>query len=289
MSIRSILVPIDGTEASSPALNAAFAAGRDMNAHVEVLHVRADPKDVVPLLGEGMSGAMIEDMFTLAEKETADRAAEARRMFDEACADGVPITEMAASGDEGTGISAAWIEETGREDEIVSSRGRLVDLIIASRSSPESNASSTLTLNAALFESGHPVLLAASSTPVFGGRAAIAWNGSTQAARAVTAAIPFLKRASGVTILTADSDKTSGDVIPALMAYLSWHGVTTEARTSSPEGRQVGEVMLKECTDLGADLLVMGAYTHSRMRQLILGGVTRYILAEARIPVFMAH
>lgn len=293
MSIRTILVPFDGTEAAKPALETALAVGREIDAHVEVVHVSVDAKDMVPLLGEGMSGAMIEEMLALAEKESAGRAKKARRMFDEACAGAVPIVEPPAEGAGQAGFSVTWAEQTGREDEIIGNRSRSVDLVIVARTTPDSDASAALTLKAALFESGHPVLVAtataAGTAPVLGTRVAIAWNGSVQAARAVTAAIPFLRRAGGVTILTADSIRTSVDVVPALIDYLGWHGVAAEARTSSPAGRHVGEVMLKECVELGAELLVMGAYTHSRMRQLILGGVTRYVLAEAKIPLFMAH
>ncbi len=293
MSIRTILVPFDGTEAAKPALETALAVGREIDAHVEVLHVSVDARDVVPLLGEGMSGSMIEEMFGLAEKEAADRLKKARRMFDEACAGTVPTVEPPPEGSPEAGFSVTWAERTGREDEIVGNRGRLADLVVVARTTPDSDASAALTLKAALFECGHPVLVAtaqeAGAAPVLGTRVAIAWNGSAQAARAVTAAIPFLQRASGVTILTADSVATSVDVVPALIDYLAWHGVAAEARTSSPAGRHVGEVMLKECVDLGAGMLVMGAYTHSRMRQLILGGVTRYVLAEAKIPLFMAH
>lgn len=289
MSIRTILVPFDGSEASKPALDTALAVGRKIDAHVDVLHVSVDARDVVPLLGEGMSGAMIEEMFGLAEKEAADRLEKARRMFDEACAGAVPMVEQPPEGAGEVGFSVTWSEQTGREDEIIGNRGRLADLVVVARTMPDSTASAAQILNTALFESGHPVLVAAGSAPVLGTRVAIAWNGSAQAARAVTASIPFLQRAGGVTILTADSAATSVDVVPALIDYLAWHGVAADARTSSAAGRHVGEVMLKECVDLGAEMLVMGAYTHSRMRQLILGGVTRYVLAEAKIPLFMAH
>ena len=86
MSIKTILVPVDGTEAARPALETAFAVAKEFSAHVDVLHVSADPKDAVPLLGEGMSGAMIEEMIEYAEKESGERAASARRMFDDQCA-----------------------------------------------------------------------------------------------------------------------------------------------------------------------------------------------------------
>ena len=86
---------VDGTDAARSALQTAFAAGQQFSAHVDALHVSADPKDAVPLLGEGMSGAMIEEMIQYAEKEAAERAASGRRMFDEQCArDSVSVSTM---------------------------------------------------------------------------------------------------------------------------------------------------------------------------------------------------
>ena len=108
-------------------------------------------------------------------------------------------------------------------------------------------------------------------------------------ARAVAAAIPLIQRSEGVVILSADSDKTSSDIAPKLADYFNWHGVTAEIRSMKESGAQIGAALLAESAVVGADMLVMGAYTHSRMRQLILGGVTRHILAEATLPVLMAH
>ncbi len=288
MGIRTILVPLDGSEASKPAVETAFMVGRDLAAHLKVLHMRADPKDAVPLLGEGMSGTMIEEMIELAETEGAKRAAKARAIFDGLCSEhGIPVVDEPALTDK---VSASWTEDTGREDEATAWRGRLVDLIVVGRPTSQSDGTSTMTLNAALFETGRPVLVAPSSAPgALGRKVAISWNGSSQAARAVSAALPYITRSDGVVILTVESDRTSASAAPELAAYLAWHGVRAETKIFSPTNRSVGAALLEECAGIGADLLVMGAYTHSRMRQLILGGVTRHVLAEAAVPLFMAH
>ncbi|MCH7937805.1 MAG: universal stress protein [Proteobacteria bacterium] len=90
--------------------------------------------------------------------------------------------------------------------------------------------------------------------------------------------------------MTVSSERTSAARAPELAEYLEWHGISAATRTFDSEGRKlIGAPLLKECADAGVDLLVMGAYTHSRMRQLILGGVTRHVLEEAAIPLFMAH
>src|SRR3989338_1820652 len=108
MAIRKILVLLDGSDAAKPALDAAFMAGRNFCAHVDVVHVRSDPRDILPLLSDDVSGLMVEDMISLADKEAGERAIRARRMFDEICARyAVAVTDEAANRN---AISASWIE-----------------------------------------------------------------------------------------------------------------------------------------------------------------------------------
>ncbi|MBC8269873.1 MAG: universal stress protein [Rhodospirillaceae bacterium] len=287
MSIKTILVPIDGTEVSRTALDTALLLGRDLAAHVDVLHVATDPKDAVPLLGEGMSAAIIEEMIQLAEREATERTARAEAMFEDARSRfGLAAQESPPSGEDG---SAALVKMTGREDVLCAEKGRLVDMVVAARPTEKSDASLAMTINAAIFETGRPVLIAPPHLPeMIGGKIAISWNGSAEASRAVAAAMPLITRAQSVTILTAENDKTSSTVAAELVTYFAWHGVSADSR-NLPGGSQVGEVLLEDCKTIGADLLVMGAYTHSRMRQLILGGVTKHVLANAELPVLMAH
>ncbi|MBL6931430.1 MAG: universal stress protein [Rhodospirillales bacterium] len=287
MSIKTILVPVDGTETSRAALDVAFMVGRDLVAHVDVLHVATDSKDAVPLLGEGMSAAIIEEMIQLAENESSERTARAVAMYEDARNRfGLDAQEAPPLGDGG---STALIQCVGREDEMTAARGRLADLVVATRPTAQSEATLTMTINAALFETGRPVLVAPPKTPeTLGKKIAVSWNGSAEASRAVAAAMPLIVRSQGVVIMTAENDRTLSEVAPELATYFAWHGVNAEIR-SLPGGSQVGHVLLEDCLAVGADLLVMGAYTHSRMLQLILGGVTKHVLASAELPVLMAH
>ena len=288
MPIRTILAPIDGTEAAKPVLDAAFTVGRDLMAHIDVLHVRADSKNAVPLLGEGMSGAMIEEMIDLAEKEASGRAKSARSMFESLSErHAVPVAESAPGPD---GASVAWIEETGREDEVTAQRGRLADLIVIARPTPDMDVTSRMTLNAAIRETGRPVLVVPPEPPrSLGRKVAVAWNGSAEAARAVRLAMDVISRAEEVAVLTVEGERTSSARATEFAAYLAWHGITAQIRTLEFAERFAGEKLLKACGDMGADLLVMGAYTQSRVRQLILGGVTRHVLEVAELPVVMAR
>ncbi|NQV46274.1 MAG: universal stress protein [Rhodospirillaceae bacterium] len=288
MTIRTILVPVDGSEASRPALQAAFTLGRDLGAYVCALHVNVDSKDAVPLLGEGMSAAIIEEMIQLSEKDSQERAAKAKAMFDEMCASmSMPLSERPPASE---GASAELTNVTGHEDEVMALKGRLSDLIVQARPTEKSDASATMTINASLFETGRPVLMAPPSPPArIGHKIAVSWNGSAEASKAVAAAMPLIRKAHNVVVLTVESDKVPSGIAPELVDYFARHGVATEVKTLAASGSQVGEAVLAECKAMGADLLVMGAYTHSRMRQLILGGVTRHVLENAEIPVLMAH
>ena len=288
MPVKTILVPVDGTDASGRCLDAAIHVAKMHTAHVEVFHVRSDPKDAVPLLGEGMSGAMIEEMIDLAEKEANDRSGRARRLYDAALkAHDIPEVETPQRS---STAAASWVEVVGREDEAVAVRARLADLSVIARPTPEGDLPTSMTLNAALFETGRPVLVV---PPVpfkpFGKTMAISWNGSAESARAVAAGIVYLTLANTVLAMAVHSARTPPTAARGLGEYLAWHGIPAVAEPIEPEGRAVGEAVLAYCADHGVDMLVMGAYTHSRVRQLILGGVTRHVLENAQIPLLMAR
>ncbi|MBC7950619.1 MAG: universal stress protein [Rhodospirillaceae bacterium] len=283
---KTILVPVaDGASAVSP-LDTAFRLAALFGAHVVGLHVRNDPTSAVPLVGEGMSGGMVEEMMTVAERQSAERAAAARAGFDAACTrHGVTLSNVPVAGP-----SAQWEDMTGREEEAVAWRGRLSDLVVMGRPTEGAEMPSLLTLNAALMESGKPLLLAPPKAPAVVGRSvAVAWNGSAEAGRAVAFALPLMKRAETVTILSiAEDNRTVSASAGELAAFLSWHGITAQCKVVHG-GPHAGNILLEQCNAAGADMLVMGAYTHSRLRQLILGGVTRHVLNHADIACLMCH
>ncbi|MAH84272.1 MAG: hypothetical protein CBB68_07985 [Rhodospirillaceae bacterium TMED8] len=287
MTYRTILVSIDNSDSAHKTLSLAFSIAKASGAHVTVIHVRSDPKDTVPLLGEGMSVAMIEDMIEVSEREGMAGAIKAQDIFNTFVHDfGAIVSETPKN----SGFSACLIEEIGREDEALASHGKLVDLIFAPRPTEDSEVAVNLALNAALFETGRPVLVVPpSGNTDFGKNIVISWNGSPQSSRAVASAMPILRQANTVTIFTVASDQISSDRIPALSEYLAWHGVQSNTEKILGPTHSVGPKLLEEISRVKADLLIMGAYTHSRVRRLILGGVTRHILEGAPIPVMMAH
>jgi nucleotide-binding universal stress UspA family protein len=288
MAIRKLLLPLTGTAAGEAALAAALSIARLWNAHVLALHVRVDSRDVAPLAGEGLSGAMIEEMMTATERESLARAQAVRTLFENfVTAHQVRVGEPALGEHVAT---ASFAAVTGREEDLVAQQARIADLTVVPHPEAAEDVSSSDALHAVLFDSGRPVLIAPKTAPeAIGKRICIGWNGTAESAAAVMAAIPWLQRAEAVRILTADEYQRRGPAAPDLADYLALHDIAAEVATFRPVDREVGAGMLRAAEEFAADLLTMGAYSHSRLRQLILGGVTRHVLEHARLPVMMCR
>jgi nucleotide-binding universal stress UspA family protein len=145
------------------------------------------------------------------------------------------------------------------------------------------------TFEAALFESGRPVLVVPQRVgQTLGDNVLIAWNGSTETARTVALAMPILKKAQRITVVSVEGGMVPGPSGPQLAQSLATAGLSVEHKHVTDRQRSAGEVILATAASLGADFLVKGAYTQSRLRQMIFGGQTRHILAEANLPVLFA-
>jgi nucleotide-binding universal stress UspA family protein len=274
MTIKTILVLADGGDGTAATLTAAVGVARRFSASLDVLHVRADVETMVPVIGEGMSGAMVEQMMAAMQQTVESRSDRAKAAYETVCA--------AAAG-----VQAVWRESTGRETDIVASAGRLVDLIIIGKPDAESETPLAATLDAALFDTGRPVLVA-TAVAAIGNRIAIAWNGSAQAARVVAGSLPFLRLADQVTVLTVGDIGRSASATD-LVAYLGRHDVRAAHEALTADHATVGATLLAYVGRSQIDLLVMGAYGHSRLREMILGGATRHVLAATTVPILMAH
>jgi len=288
MAIRTMLAPLGGAEDDDTFLDTVFGLAKRYGAHADVLQVVLDPRDAVAFVGEGMTAAMIEQIMAAAEKEGGSRASRANEQFDRAVGKfGALVRE-----DPGPGFSVRLFRRTGREDEQVAERGRLADLIIAGHPGKPPRAAPSFTLDACLRETGRPVLVLPLPAPppeAFGKRIAIAWNGSTEAGRALRAAMPFLEQAESVSILTVEEGSTVTPTGDNVVRYLGWCGVkaTTVAVPTDPAG--AGKALMAAVVASNADMLIMGAYTRGQMRRLIFGGVTAEVLAQITVPVIMVH
>ena len=177
---------------------------------------------------------------------------------------------------------------TGRQPEEIERRGRLADVIVIPHPSLIEGDESA-SMDAALFGSGRPVVFAPGEVkPGFGKKMAVAWDGSREGAAAASAALPLLKAAEEVVVITAREDE---DVMEpsSLARYLAGHGIKVKTWAYTPGSESIAAGLLEQAEHAGADCLVMGAYGHSRLRERILGGATEGILENAKIAVLMKH
>lgn len=292
MGYRRILLPLTGTAAGESALATALTAARIWGAHVHCLHVRVDARDVAPLAGEGLSGAMIEEMMAATERESGERAGRVRELFEKFTSGlgGVTLADNPSTAAKTEGPTLSFESIAGREEDVVAQQSRLYDLAVVPHPEAGEDVSSSDALHAILFDSGRPVLIAPRQPPAtIGTRICVAWNGTAESAAAVAAALPWLHQASAVRILCSDEYQRRGPAAEGIQAYLRWHSIEAEVVPFKPQTRDVGAGLLGAVRDFKADLLSMGAYSHSRLRQLILGGVTRHVLENSDIPVLMCR
>jgi nucleotide-binding universal stress UspA family protein len=281
------LLAVVGDGNAAPVLETALMAAQRFNSHIVGLHSLTTEYAVV--FGGEMGFSISSEVDRTLEREGHDRREQARRLFREYMnAKGVPIGSMAPGHN---GPSASWREEDGRQNAVVGMIGRVYDLIVVEQ--PEKLASiAEATLEDALFESGRPVLMVPKrSPPTLGEVVAVAWNGSTETAVTVAMGMPFLKQAKRVVVVSVGPQHMPepGPDGEELASALERHGLEVSLRTAYGRQKAQGESFLKEAMEAGADLLLKGAYTQSRIRQMIFGGGTRHIIMEAKIPVLMAR
>lgn len=278
--MKTILVPTEPNAAMQSTLATALSVARDFNSYVEGFAVRVAVPTVVAMdVAPSASLAFFEE-------ENAEAARVSRDLFERFMRE----HGVAPSRRPGEAPSYGWLDDAPAGDNYVGHRGRVFDLIVIGRPSDDPQGPHMSTFEAALFESGRPVLLAPPSPPAHLGRnILIAWNCSTEQARATAFAMPFLARAERVTILTVDGATVTGPSGEEMAANLTLHGIAAATETLSGDNRSAGPMILERARALGCDLIVKGAYTQSRLRQLIFGGTTRHLLTHAELPVLTAH
>jgi nucleotide-binding universal stress UspA family protein len=279
MSLKNILVHVDDSAQCKQRLDVACDLARQHGAHLSAIYVVP-----FPFIPAGMAAGYVPESF-IAEQEEFEReqAKKAKDLFDK---------HMATAG-----IAAEWRQGEGSFAGVVSMNARYADLAILSQFDSSSGGGyERLELPADVaLSAGRPVLV----VPYIGaGRSIgtnilVGWNASREATRAVNDALPLLERANKVTILAVDPERGidgQGEVPGADIAlHLARHGVKAEASQTATGDIDIGDVLLSRAADLGADLIVIGAYGHSRMREFVMGGVTRHLLQHMTVPVLMSH
>lgn len=278
MSFKDLVVHVDSSKHCRTRLKLAAGVARDFGAHLTGLYAMA-PMNISPFLADQFSPEVLDEMHA----RSAQQRDRARELFEECAGRAEP--------------SADWLEVRGDPTEALTMYARYADLAVLGQVDPDEVGSGVRfdLPEHVVTATGRPTLMVpyAGTFETLGERVLVAWNASAQAARAVHDALPLLARAKRVVIVAVrpeTGDPGHKDVSSAEIArHLARHGVRARASHIEADDIAVGDSLLSRAADDGADLLVMGVYGHSRLRELVLGGVSRRLFDHMTIPVFMAH
>jgi nucleotide-binding universal stress UspA family protein len=281
MSYKDLLVVLDSNASARERIEIAVALAERFSAHLIGLYPLPMPE--APRHFGYFDPALLNPFFEELRARARDAADETRNVFER-------IASL-------RGVSAEWREIPEGADADPALHARYADLTILGQLDPDSGKPETFRPRPeqVTLASGRPILVVpyVGNFPSLGRRVVIGWNASQEAARAVSGAMPLLTAADIVTVLTVDpreGPRAHGELPGAdISLHLARHGVKAEIERTVSADLPVGEVLLSRAADLGADLLVMGAYGHSRARELLLGGATRSLLRSMTLPVLMSH
>jgi nucleotide-binding universal stress UspA family protein len=278
--MKSILVPVEEHRLIQPVLETALLLGRALDGYLEGMAITPN---LPPYIASDIA---VGDLSFLDPEMQRQRAEASRRLFETfMTTHGVPRTDTGPSG-----LCFGWRGGDLAEDDFVGHYARAFDLTVLGQPSDQANQPRPSTVEAALFESGRPILLVPATVPTsLGTTVVIAWNRSTETARTVALAMPLLARAQRIVVVDFEDWGVSGPSAQDLSRTLTRNGLSVETRSLPNPHGHAGEAILSATVSLGGDLLVKGAYTQSRLRQFIFGGATSHILLNTTIPVLMAH
>lgn len=276
MTFKNLLVHVDGEKPCGARLETAIKLARDHEAHLTTLYVLVDPS------WPGYVRAQLpEELLAVQERQHLEHAKAVEQQVVEA------VGKSGLSADHRTerAIDAAVAE-------VVALHARYADMAILGQEDPDAGTLRELPAHV-LLAAGRPALIVPyiGAGDTLGVRIAVAWDAGREAARAVSDALPLLTRAKSVLLLTINPRSAPHGQEPGadIALQLARHGVKVEVQHSVSDELDPADTILSRLADHSSDLLVMGAYGHSRLRELLLGGVTRHILDHMTVPVFMSH
>ena len=292
--MKTILAHLTGSETDETVLVSAHQIGQMIDGHLNCLHIGPD---MAALISTAVSTAMapsedVSQALQLLKKQDQERTGLARQAFDKfRSAKDLAVADTPSAK---RGISVAWHGEPGNTLDKLVSRARLNDLTVVARAAKDGIGLSLADLGLLVLQSGRPVLIAPCvPSKKIGGRIALAWKDTPEAARAVATAMPLLTRADQVVVLSANEDGSKTDecleCAENIANSLRWNGVKAEVRYIVPGGRNVPDAILGAARESDADLIVAGAYGRSRLREFVFGGFTQHVLESADLPVLLFH
>ena len=281
--IKTILLPFDNLQPAAVAVDAAHRVAARFESYIEGAYYR----QLMPIIaGEGIT--LPGDYLAEFEKEgrlQAEQAASTFKVLTEEC--GIPLGTFEEFSNT---MLSGWSETVGAGPVGIGEYARLFDLSVVARNDSETTVDWKTTVEAVLFESGRPVLVVGDWVPdPLGHRIVIAWNGSTESARSVLAAMPFLSASDEVVVVEVTGGMVPGPGAAQVAQHLKHRGLVARSETITKRDGSIGRAVLEFAELWNADLLIKGAFTHSRLRQFIFGGATREILEGAPIPTLFCH
>ena len=287
MPIKTIVLPLRESDMSEHLLESGMHAAQAYDAHLDVLYVHPSQGAMLPYMTLGVTRSMREQIEAAARQGSDAQAQRLHTLYQQVRERfGVP---QAVRGECVGAPSADFSQTQGVRSEEVARRGRLADLMLMPR--PERADPPPKTFEAILRDTGRPLLMIprGKTTLATSARVVIGWNGSAEAASALAASRAVLRKASEVTVIVsakrADRRPHADDVV----TYLKCHGIASRGQVLDMPPGHVGEAITTFCDRIEADLLVVGCYSRTRLQEMLLGGVTRHLIQNARIPVLMVH
>jgi nucleotide-binding universal stress UspA family protein len=288
MSFAKILAPLTGGARDAAVLTSAFAAAKPFAAHVVALFVRPDPAEAMPFFGEGVAGPVLQEIVDVARTASDKAAGDARATL--AAAAAAAGVEIVPAPQKTSVVTASFREVQGNFADQLARESRLSDLVVLGPLRENDKPGLMEAFEAVLLDSGRPVILTAQTPPAtLGTRIAVGCDGSIASAHAVSAALPFLKVAEAVELFTVRRGEAKPQLCGEVRQYLALHGIACSERTVEPGSRPVGEAVLEAALQCRADLLVLGGYAQSRLRQTFFGSVTKHVVSHAKLPLFLVH
>lgn len=287
MPIKTIFQPIRESDTSSELLETGVLAAKRFDAHLDVLYVHPNPDALLPYATLGLSDRMKASVRETTLQSASEQAERLKTLFDEMC--NKHALPQRARGDKPGEPGASWNEEYGMRNHLIGRLGRLGDVIIMPR--PLTISPPPQSFEAAVRETGRPVLMVPRKTvqSMLSTRVGIGWNNSKEAAQAVAAARHCLRQAEVVTVMVTERRANRRPGAEELVSYLKCHGIEAIINILDVHHQSVGEALLAHAKDINLDLLVVGGYSRNRLRDMVMGGVTRHLLRYAQLPVLLVH
>lgn len=286
--IRRIVILLSGTASDEGACTAAVTLAKRLGAVVEGLYIKIDPSELMFRLGEGVAATAIDDILKSAEKEADAAAIRGRAVLENAARNfGLSLLPDEPAG---AGAGAIMRSVQGPAMDVLTEELGLADLVVFGEPGDQAPIDLLPKIEHTLMHLRRPILIARGRVgSSFGDKILVPFNGTVEACSALSGAAEIVTKASAIEVLTLRESEEDDGASTRAVRYIALYGARAIVQQQAPSGRGIGEDIATRASVIGADLVVMGGYGRSRLRELVLGGATRHMLNHSPVPVLLAH